>query len=50
MSWVQVIHGAVSVNGLALAAGDGAALKEESAVEVVASQESELLVFDLKAS
>ena len=50
MSWVQVIHGAVSVNGLALAAGDGAALKEESDVEVVASQESELLVFDLKAS
>jgi redox-sensitive bicupin YhaK (pirin superfamily) len=48
-SWVQVIYGAVSVNGVALAAGDGAALTEEQAVEVVASQESELLVFDLKA-
>jgi redox-sensitive bicupin YhaK (pirin superfamily) len=50
-AWVQVARGAVSVNGQALAAGDGAALTGEAAVEVAGAGEgiAELLVFDLPA-
>ena len=47
-AWVQVARGAVRVNGLALAEGDGAAITEESAVRVVADKASEVLVFDLR--
>ncbi len=46
-AWVQVAKGAVTVNGLALQEGDGAALSEESAVRLSADQPSEVLVFDL---
>lgn len=47
-AWVQVAKGAVSVNGLALEEGDGAALRDEPVVKIVAGQPSEVLVFDLK--
>jgi len=46
-AWVQVAKGAVTVNGLALEEGDGAALSEESAVRLLADRPSEVLVFDL---
>ena len=46
-AWVQVAKGAVSVNGLALEEGDGAALSQESAVRILAAEPSEVLVFDL---
>jgi hypothetical protein len=46
-AWVQVVSGAVTVNGTALGAGDGAALSDEPAVNVSASSDAELLVFDL---
>lgn len=46
-AWVQVVRGAVTVNGVALAAGDGASLTDEPALEVVAGEDAELLVFDL---
>ncbi len=46
-AWVQVAKGAVQVNGLTLAEGDGAAITEESAVRVVADQASEVLIFDI---
>ena len=47
-AWVQVARGALSVNGQALAAGDGAALSREAAVELHAGSSSgEALVFDL---
>ena len=46
-AWVQVAKGAVTVNGMALTAGDGAALSGETRVEVVAAADSEVLVFDL---
>jgi redox-sensitive bicupin YhaK (pirin superfamily) len=45
--WVQVARGALTVNGQSLTAGDGAALSEESAVELAASAPSEALLFDL---
>jgi hypothetical protein len=47
-AWVQVARGSVHVNGVALDAGDGAALTEELAVEVHATTEAEVLVFDLR--
>ncbi|HZJ02983.1 MAG TPA: pirin family protein [Thermoleophilia bacterium] len=46
-AWVQVAQGAVSVNGERLEQGDGARLEEETAVELRAEEDSELLLFDL---
>lgn len=46
-AWLQVARGAVSVNGVAMQAGDGAAVEEESEVTIVADADSELLLFDL---
>jgi len=50
-AWVQVVRGAVTVNGRRLESGDGAALDDEAAVEVAAAgeaeAEAEVLVFDL---
>lgn len=46
--WVQVARGKVSVNGSALSAGDGAAVKDENRIEVVAAEEAEVLFFDMK--
>jgi redox-sensitive bicupin YhaK (pirin superfamily) len=46
-SYVQVVKGAVDVNGIALEAGDGARIVEERAIEIAARRESEVLLFDL---
>ena len=46
-AWVQVVRGDVSLNDRELGAGDGAAVSDESALEIVAKTESELLIFDL---
>lgn len=46
-AWVQVTRGNLSVNGAALRAGDGAAVSGEEQVELQASAESEILLFDL---
>lgn len=46
-AWMQVARGAVELNGKKLAAGDGAAISEESEVAVRASEASEVLLFDL---
>jgi quercetin 2,3-dioxygenase len=46
-AWVQVARGAVEVTGTKLAAGDGAAVSEEKAVAIRASEAAEVLVFDL---
>jgi len=45
--WVQVAQGAVSVGGKRLEQGDGAGLEQETAVEIRAQEDSELLLFDL---
>ena len=47
-AWVQVAKGGVTVNGLALEEGDGAALSNEASARIQAEQPSEILVFDLK--
>ena len=45
--WVQVAQGAVTVNGTALKAGDGAALAEEAYVHLHAEAASDVLIFDM---
>jgi redox-sensitive bicupin YhaK (pirin superfamily) len=46
--WVQVAQGAVTINGEALAEGDGAAIEGETLLAFEASSDSHLLLFDLK--
>jgi len=48
-AWVQVARGAVTVNGEALGAGDGAAITGEASVEVTATgdTDAEFILFDL---
>ncbi len=45
--WVQVISGKLEVNGNTLMTGDGAAFKDEQAMELKASEEAHFLLFDL---
>ncbi len=45
--YLHVVKGAVDVNGVALEAGDGARIVEESALEIGGRKESEVLLFDL---
>jgi quercetin 2,3-dioxygenase len=46
-AWVQMARGAARINGHPLKAGDGAALSDEAAVELVGSADAEVLLFDL---
>lgn len=45
--WVQVATGKITVNGMELAAGDGAAVSEETQLELAGKEKSEIVVFDL---
>ena len=47
-AWVQVARGAVDLNGVALKEGDGAAISNEKAVTLRATEDSEVLLFDLR--
>ena len=48
-AWVQVISGAIDVNGHTLEAGDGAAISDENRLKLTAhSDGTEFLLFDLK--
>jgi redox-sensitive bicupin YhaK (pirin superfamily) len=46
-AWLQVIKGAIRVNGTALETSDGAAISEETSLSIKATRESEILLFDL---
>lgn len=46
-AWVQLIAGRLEVNGVALAAGDGAAYEEEPLLELKAPDNAQFLAFDL---
>lgn len=46
-AWLQVAGGELTLNGTALAAGDGAAASEESELELAAFSEASFLLFDL---
>jgi hypothetical protein len=45
--WVQVARGAVELNGQRLAAGDGAAIENETELTLRAEAPAELLLFDM---
>lgn len=47
-AWVQVVQGALMLDGTALNAGDGAAVSDESRVSLTAVADSEVLLFDLR--
>jgi hypothetical protein len=44
---VQVARGAITLNGLSLDQGDGAAISEETDVTIEATTDAEILLFDL---
>jgi len=46
-AWLQVVKGTVNLQDNRLAAGDGAAVSEESALIIQAVDESEVILFDL---
>jgi len=46
--WIQVIAGAVEVNGKAASAGNGVAVEDETVLSIISrADDSEILVFDL---
>jgi redox-sensitive bicupin YhaK (pirin superfamily) len=46
-AWVQVVRGAVTVNGTPLGEGDGASVSGETALGIRAGEDSEIILFDL---
>jgi quercetin 2,3-dioxygenase len=46
-AWLHLVSGAATVNGTMLATGDGAGIEDETALEIVATAPTELLLFDL---
>jgi len=42
-----VARGALTLNGEALQQGDGAAISDEAALDIVATEDAEILLFDL---
>lgn len=46
-AWVQVARGAVTVNGVELEQGDGAAISDEDTIEITGRESSEVLLFDM---
>ncbi len=45
--WLQVARGEVILNQMPLQAGDGAGIKDESDLGLIATQDAEILLFDL---
>jgi redox-sensitive bicupin YhaK (pirin superfamily) len=46
-AWMQVARGAVTLNGASFTAGDGAAIDDETGLEISALTDAEILLFDL---
>jgi redox-sensitive bicupin YhaK (pirin superfamily) len=46
-AWLQVLRGQVALNGQALQTSDGAAVSDEAALEIKASDDAEVMLFDL---
>lgn len=46
-AWLQLVKGEVAVNGQAMQAGDGLAVRDEGSLKIMSQQASELLMFDL---
>jgi redox-sensitive bicupin YhaK (pirin superfamily) len=48
-AYVHLARGSLQINGQRLAAGDGARLRDETAIEITAGEVAEVLIFDLRA-
>jgi redox-sensitive bicupin YhaK (pirin superfamily) len=46
-AWIQIARGEINVNGQLLSAGDGASTSTPGTIDLAASKESEVLLFDL---
>lgn len=46
-AWLQVLRGAVTLNGTKLETSDGAAVTDEQSLEIVAVESAEIMLFDL---
>lgn len=46
-AWIQVARGEIDVNGTRLGPGDGAAISDETSLNIRATKDAEFLVFDL---
>jgi redox-sensitive bicupin YhaK (pirin superfamily) len=46
-AWLQVLRGNVSLNGVSLSTGDGAAVSEESSLTIQSQDDAEIMLFDL---
>jgi len=46
-AWVQVAKGSARLNGEQLSAGDGAAVSDETVLDLTATSDAEVLVFDM---
>ncbi len=46
-AWLQVLRGSVSLNGQELQTSDGAAVSEENRLTITATEDAEILLFDL---
>jgi redox-sensitive bicupin YhaK (pirin superfamily) len=46
-AWLQVLRGSVTLNGHLLDTGDGAAVSNETALNIYAQQPAEIMLFDL---
>ena len=46
-AYIQVARGELSLNGMPMIAGDGAAVAEEASLEITATADTEVLLFDL---
>jgi redox-sensitive bicupin YhaK (pirin superfamily) len=46
-AWLQVVKGAAKLNGKALHQGDGAGVSDESKLMLEATEDAEVLLFDL---
>ena len=45
--WVQVISGAIDLNGEVLHSGDGASVENQTEISIAAQEKAEFLLFDL---
>jgi redox-sensitive bicupin YhaK (pirin superfamily) len=46
-AWLQILRGSVTLNGQALASGDGASISEELSLTIYANDAAEAILFDL---
>ncbi|PYK01679.1 MAG: quercetin 2,3-dioxygenase, partial [Verrucomicrobia bacterium] len=47
-AWLQIAEGGLTLNGVALATGDGASTEQQGKLTLTATRKTEALLFDLK--